>query len=84
MMLKEGVFENPKVDAIFGLHVFPMEVGHVDYRPAGIMASSDNFYITVQGPADARRPALERRRSDRRGGADRHGHPDDDEPPDAT
>ena len=49
MMLKEGVFENPKVDAIFGLHVFPMEVGHVEYRPAGIMASSDNFYITVKG-----------------------------------
>ena len=49
MMLKEGVFENPKVDAIFGLHVFPMEVGHVEYRPAGLMASSDNFYITVRG-----------------------------------
>jgi amidohydrolase len=49
MMLKEGVFENPKVDAIFGLHVFPMEVGHVEYRPAGLMASSDNFYITVKG-----------------------------------
>ena len=49
MMLKEGVFENPKVDAIFGLHVFPMEVGHVEYRPAGLMASSDNFYITVNG-----------------------------------
>lgn len=49
LMLKEGVFENPKVDAIFGLHVFPMEVGHVEYRPAGTMASSDNFYITVHG-----------------------------------
>src|SRR5688572_998117 len=49
LMLKEGVFENPKVDAIFGLHVFPMEVGHVEYRPAGLMASSDNFYITVRG-----------------------------------
>jgi amidohydrolase len=49
LMLKEGVFENPKVDAIFGLHVFPMEVGHVEYRPAGMMASSDNFYITVRG-----------------------------------
>ena len=49
LMLKEGAFENPKVDAIFGLHVFPMEVGHVEYRPAGLMASSDNFYITVKG-----------------------------------
>jgi amidohydrolase len=49
LMLKQGVFENPKVDAIFGLHVFPMEVGHVEYRPAGLMASSDNFYVTVKG-----------------------------------
>ncbi|HEX7121682.1 MAG TPA: amidohydrolase, partial [Gemmatimonadaceae bacterium] len=49
LMLEEGVFENPKVDAVFGLHVFPFEVGKVQYRPAGIMASSDNFYITVRG-----------------------------------
>lgn len=49
MMLEEGVFEDPKVEAIFGLHVFPFEVGHVVYRSAGIMASSDNFYITVRG-----------------------------------
>jgi amidohydrolase len=49
MMLEEGAFTNPKVDAVFGLHVFPMETGHVEYRPGGIMASSDNFYITVRG-----------------------------------
>ncbi len=49
LMLEEGVFENPSVDAIFGLHVFPLEVGHVEYRPEGTMASSDNFYITVRG-----------------------------------
>jgi amidohydrolase len=49
MMLKEGTFTNPKVDAVFGLHVFPLEVGHVEYRSGGVMASSDNFYITVRG-----------------------------------
>jgi amidohydrolase len=49
MMLKEGAFETPKVDAIFGLHVFPREVGTVEYRSGGLMASSDNFYITVRG-----------------------------------
>jgi amidohydrolase len=49
MMLKEGAFTNPRVDAVFGLHVFPMEVGHVEYRSGGVMASSDNFYITVRG-----------------------------------
>jgi amidohydrolase len=49
MMLKEGAFENPKVDAVFGLHVFPMEVGTVEYRSGGLMASADNYYITVHG-----------------------------------
>lgn len=49
MMLKEGAFENPKVDAVFGLHVFPMELGTVQYRSGGLMASSDNYYITVRG-----------------------------------
>jgi amidohydrolase len=49
MMLKEGAFENPKVDAVFGLHVFPMQVGTVEYRSGGLMASADNYYITVHG-----------------------------------
>jgi amidohydrolase len=49
MMLEEGAFTNPKVDAVFGLHVFPFETGTVQYRPGGLMASSDNFYITVKG-----------------------------------
>lgn len=49
LMIKEGVLENPKVDAIFGLHVFPYEVGTVNYRPGPIMASSDRFEIVVNG-----------------------------------
>jgi amidohydrolase len=49
LMLEEGAFTNPKVDAVFGLHVFPFETGTVEYRTGGIMASSDNFYITVKG-----------------------------------
>jgi amidohydrolase len=49
VMIAEGVLENPKVDAVFGLHVFPYEVGTVHYRPAGLMASSDNFRIVVRG-----------------------------------
>lgn len=48
-MIKEGVLENPKVDAVFGLHVFPLEVGTMTYRPGGIMASSDRFEIVVRG-----------------------------------
>jgi amidohydrolase len=49
VMVREGVLENPKVDAIFGLHVFPFEVGTMHVRPAGIMASSDQLRIVVHG-----------------------------------
>ena len=48
-MLKENVFENPKVDAVFGLHVFPFPAGTISYRPGAMMASQDNFIIRVKG-----------------------------------
>jgi amidohydrolase len=50
LMVKEGVLENPKVDAIFGLHVtsrYP--VGEIAYRPEGMMAAVDSFRIIVRG-----------------------------------
>ena len=34
LMIKEGALDNPKVDAIFGLHVFPFEAGAISL-PAG-------------------------------------------------
>jgi amidohydrolase len=49
LMITEGALENPKVDAIFGLHVFPFPAGKVVYRPGAIMASSDTFRIVVHG-----------------------------------
>jgi amidohydrolase len=49
LMIKEGALENPKVDAVFGLHVFPYEVGSMHYRPGPLMASSDRFEIVVHG-----------------------------------
>ena len=49
LMIKEGVLENPKVDAIFGLHVFPYEAGSINYRSGPIMASSDRFEVVVHG-----------------------------------
>jgi amidohydrolase len=51
LMVKEGVLENPKVDAIFGLHVgiTPLEAGSISFRPKGIMAASDTLSITVRG-----------------------------------
>ncbi|MGH7468588.1 MAG: amidohydrolase [Longimicrobiales bacterium] len=48
-MITEGVLENPKVDAIFGLHVMPSETGTIGYRSGGLMASSDNLRIVVRG-----------------------------------
>jgi amidohydrolase len=49
MMVKEGILENPKVDAIFGLHVFPFETGTLAWRARGLMAAGDSFTITIRG-----------------------------------
>ncbi|MBC7886313.1 MAG: amidohydrolase [Ferruginibacter sp.] len=50
MMVKEGVLENPKVDAIFGLHISSqIAVGKITYRPGGIYASINDLKIIVKG-----------------------------------
>jgi len=49
LMIKEGALENPKVSAVFGLHVFPEPLGQVTYRPGAWMAASDSFRILVRG-----------------------------------
>ncbi|HYD52802.1 MAG TPA: amidohydrolase [Gemmatimonadaceae bacterium] len=49
-MIREGALDTPKVDAVFGMHVFSdYPVGHVAYRDRGIMASSDRFDLVVRG-----------------------------------
>ena len=48
-MIKAGVMENPKVDAVFGLHVFPFPAGSIVYRSGPLMASADSFVIKVKG-----------------------------------
>ena len=48
-MIREGALENPRPDAVFGLHVFPIAFGSLAVRPGGIMAASDGFTITVKG-----------------------------------
>ncbi len=50
MMVQEGVMENPKVDAIFGLHVssaYP--AGWLSWRSGPAMAAADQFWIDVTG-----------------------------------
>lgn len=50
LMIKEGVLENPKVDAIFGLHInSETPIGTIKYKTGGIMASVERFVIKVKG-----------------------------------
>jgi amidohydrolase len=50
LMVKEGVLENPKVDAIFGLHIQSLlPSGQIAYRSGGLMASVDGVDIKVKG-----------------------------------
>jgi amidohydrolase len=50
LMVDQGAMENPKPDAVFGLHVmsaFP--VGIIGYRAGAVTASSDGFRLIVTG-----------------------------------
>ncbi len=50
LMIKEGVMDNPKVEAIFGLHINSQtEIGKVKYKSGAEMASSDWFTLTIKG-----------------------------------
>src|SRR5207244_1945522 len=50
LMVKEGALDNPKVDAVFGLHVtsrYP--VGEIAYRPGPELPAVHSFRIKVHG-----------------------------------
>ena len=50
LMVKEGVLQNPKVDAIFGLHINSQTpVGMIRYKAGGTMAAAQEFKIVVKG-----------------------------------
>jgi amidohydrolase len=50
LMVKEGALDDPKVEAVFGLHVGGWaEMGQMGFSPGPIFASSDTFSITVEG-----------------------------------
>lgn len=50
LMVKEGVMENPKVDATFGLHIeSDIEAGKIEYKPGAFMASSETLNINIKG-----------------------------------
>lgn len=50
LMIKEGALDNPKVEAIFGLHINSQTpIGTITYKSGATMASSDWFTIKVKG-----------------------------------
>jgi amidohydrolase len=50
LMIKEGVLENPKPQAVLGQHVMPLiDAGKVGFRAGKYMASTDEIYVTVHG-----------------------------------
>ncbi|MCE2656999.1 MAG: M20 family metallopeptidase [Rubrivivax sp.] len=49
-MIKDGLFERFPMDAMFGIHNWPgMPVGMVGVNPGAMMASSNEFFITIRG-----------------------------------
>jgi amidohydrolase len=50
LMIKEGVLEKYRPEAVFGLHVFSnMPTGMIGYRGGPLMAASDSYRIVVKG-----------------------------------
>lgn len=50
LMIKQGALDNPKVDAVFGLHIEAgLDLGKIYYKSEAFMASSDWFTIKVKG-----------------------------------
>ena len=50
LMLKQGIFDQFKPDAVFGLHVWAgLPVGQVGYRSGPLLASADEWTLTVRG-----------------------------------
>jgi len=49
-MVDEGLFSRFPMDAVFGMHNWPgIPVGHFAVTPGPIMASSNEFHITIEG-----------------------------------
>ena len=49
LMLKQGLFELEKPDAIFGLHVSNLSHGTIMLKPGPAMASAEAFRINIEG-----------------------------------
>ncbi len=51
-VIADGGLENPRPDAIFGLHVSPWPVGKIGFAPGPILAGKTRFHMTLHGTGD--------------------------------
>ncbi|RZM29387.1 MAG: amidohydrolase, partial [Pedobacter sp.] len=60
LMVEEGVMDNPKVDAVFGLHIEAgIEEGTIEWKSGSFMAAADFFTVKVKGkPSHGSQPWL--------------------------
>lgn len=49
-MIQAGALENPAVEAVFGMHVWPeLPAGVIGLQPGATMAAADSFVVEVRG-----------------------------------
>ncbi len=48
-MVDAGVLDNPRVEAVYGLHTWPGPTGTISTRSGGMMASGDNWRVVIHG-----------------------------------
>ena len=48
-MIAAGALDNPRVEAVYGLHTWPGPTGTIATRSGGMMASGDNWRVVVHG-----------------------------------
>ncbi len=50
IMINEGVMENPKVEAVFGIHLWtPLKSGQLGIAGGAVMAAHENFQLKIKG-----------------------------------
>ena len=78
LMVKEGVMDNPKIDAIFGIHInLSTEIGTIKIQIRCDNGGERLVQDQGQGQTDARCVSVARHRPDRRRDADLHRFADD-------
>lgn len=48
-MIEAGALDDPKVEAVYGLHTWPGPTGTIATRAGGMMASGDNWRVVIHG-----------------------------------